>query len=102
MTTTATPNPALVAAAPTLEAALTDIKQFLDTILTGDPMKIPLRVGPAFLVLSGQLQLLAPELLTAEEGVVLMQASSGLDGLISKLKGIQQQGQASATPSTAG
>ena len=84
-----TPNPALVAASPVLVSALTNVQQFLTTVLTGDPMQIPLRVGPAFLVLSGQLQLLAPELLTAEESVVLSQANSGLEGLIAKLKAIQ-------------
>ena len=81
----AAPSPVLVAAAPALKAALGDLKQFLVTVLTGDPMQVPLRVGPALLVLQGQLQLLLPELATAEEGVVLQQATTSIDNLIAKL-----------------
>ncbi len=79
------PNPALVAASPVLKQALTLINQFLKTVLTGDPMQIPVRTGPALLVLQGQLQLLLPQLATAEEAVVLQQATASIDGLIAKL-----------------
>lgn len=80
------PNPALVAAAPVLVTALTDMRDALTTILTGDPMQIPLRAGPAAQILLGKLQLLAPELATAEESVVLSQATGGLDSIIAKLQ----------------
>jgi hypothetical protein len=80
-----TPNPALVAAAPVLKSALTLIEDFLTTVLTGDPMQIPLRAGPALLVLQGKLQLLLPELATAEQAVVLSQATTAINGLIAKL-----------------
>ncbi len=80
-----TPNPALVAASPVLKAALTLVNEFLTTVLTGDPMQIPLRTGPALLVLQGKLQLLLPQLATAEEAVVLQQATASINGLIAKL-----------------
>ncbi len=79
------PNPALVAASPVLKAALTLVNEFLTTVLTGDPMQIPLRTGPALLVLQGNLQLLLPQIASAEEGVVLQQATASINGLIAKL-----------------
>lgn len=36
---------ALVAASPILKAALGDVKQFLTTVLTGDPLQIPARAA---------------------------------------------------------
>jgi hypothetical protein len=83
--TTSTPSPELVAASPILKAALQDLKQFLTTTLTGDPLQIPARAAAANLVFIGQLQLLLPGLATAEEGVVLQQATSDIDNLIAKL-----------------
>ncbi len=80
-----TPNPALVAASPVLKAALGLVNEFLTTVLTGDPMQIPLRTGPALLVLQGKLQLLLPQLATAEEAVVLQQATASINSLIAKL-----------------
>jgi hypothetical protein len=82
---TATPSPALVAASPFLKQALTDLKACLTSILTGDPMQIPLRSGPAVAIFLNQIALLEPSLANAEEGVVLQQANSGIDSLISKL-----------------
>ena len=92
MATSPAPSPELVAAAPVLIEALTDMKQCLTTILTGDPMQIPLRAAPAAQILLSQLQLLLPALASAEEPVVLQQATSGIDGLISKLQAIQKGG----------
>ncbi len=80
-----TPNPALAAASPVLKAALTLVSDFLTTVLTGDPMQLPLRAGPALLVLQGKLQLLLPQLATAEEAVVLQQSTSAINALIAKL-----------------
>ena len=80
-----TPNPALLAASPVLKAALGLVNEFLTTVLTGDPMQIPLRTGPALLVLQGKLQLLLPQLATAEEAVVLQQATASINSLIAKL-----------------
>ena len=79
------PSPALVAASPYLKQALTDVKQFLTTVLTGDPVQIPARAAAANLVLLGQLQLLLPGLAQAEEGVALQQSTAGIDSLIAKL-----------------
>lgn len=80
-----TPNPALVAASPYLKQALGDVKDFLTTVLTGDPLQIPARAAAANLVLVGKLQLLLPGLATAEEGVALQQSTAQIDSLIAKL-----------------
>lgn len=82
------PNPALVAAAPTLIQALGYVKAAVTTILTGDPAQIGLRVGPAVAILDNQLLLLLPQLANAEQGVVLTQATTGIDGLITKLQAL--------------
>lgn len=78
-------SPALVAAAPVIISALTNLKAAVTTILTGDPAQLPLRVGPAIAILDNQLILLLPELATAEEGVAAAAATSGIDSLITKL-----------------
>jgi hypothetical protein len=83
------PNPVLVAAAPTLIAAIADFKTCLNTILTGDPLQIPLRAGPAAAILVSQLELLVPGLASAESGAVLADANSRLDGLTAKLQALQ-------------
>jgi len=83
-----TPNPALVAAAPTLIAGLTDLKQCLTTILTGDPALLVARIAPAVAILDGQLTLLLPGLLSAEQAVAAGAATAGIDGLITKLQAL--------------
>ena len=83
-----TPNPILVAAVPTLVQGLTNIKQAVTTILTGDPAQIGLRVAPAIAILDGQLTLLLPALLNSEEPVVASAATAGLDNLIAKLNAL--------------
>jgi hypothetical protein len=85
-----TPNPVLVAAAPTLITALQELQTAINTILTGDPMQIPLRVGPAVAILVGQLQLLLPGLATAEQGVVNTEVNTKLTGLITQLQAISK------------
>lgn len=83
-----TPNPVLTAAAPTLIQALTLLQTCVNTILTGDPAQIALRAGPASLVLVGQLQLLLPQLATAEVGGVQTEIDAKLTGLITQLKAL--------------
>jgi hypothetical protein len=85
---TAAPNPVLVAAAPVLIQGLTDLKQAITTILTGDPAQIGLRVAPAVAILDGQLTLLLPELASDEEPVLASAATSGIDSLITKLQAL--------------
>lgn len=80
-----TPNPALVAASPFLKAMLTNLKTAISTTLTGDPVQIGLRAGPAFNIFLSQLVLAEPQLLNAEEGVVNADISAKIDGVISKL-----------------
>lgn len=80
-----TPSPVLVAASPFLKQALTDMKTCVNTILTGDPAQIGLRAGPAFQILLGQLVLLEPGVLGAEQGVLNTTIGSQIDGLIAKL-----------------
>jgi hypothetical protein len=93
------PNPVLVAAAPTLITALKELQTAINTILTGDPMQIPLRVGPAVAILTGQLQLLLPQLAVAETGVVQAEVNTQIGGLITKLQGLSNP--PAATPLTA-
>jgi hypothetical protein len=80
-----TPSPALVAASPFLKSALTELKTAVSTTLTGDPLQIGLRAGPAFTIFLSQLALLEPSLAAAEEGVVNTDISGKIDGLIAKL-----------------
>ena len=83
-----TPNPALVAAAPILIEALTDVKEAVATILTGDPTLLPARVQPALAILDAKLVLLVPGLLSAEQAVAGTAATNGLDGIIAKLQAL--------------
>jgi Transglycosylase SLT domain len=83
-----TPNPILTAAAPTLITAIQLIQAALNTILTGDPMQIPLRAGPAVAILVSQLELLLPGLATSEAGAVNTEAQAKLAGLITKLQAL--------------
>lgn len=85
---TPAPNPILKAAAPTLITALQEFKVALNTILTGDPMQIPLRAGPAAAILVAQLQLLLPGLAVAETGVVQTDVNAKIDGFISQLQAL--------------
>jgi hypothetical protein len=101
MTTSTTPDPALVAAAPILITALTDLKQAVTTILTGDPALALARITPALAILEGQLLLLAPGLLSAEETVVATDATSGFDNIISKLQALVTAPAPTAIPAKA-
>jgi hypothetical protein len=83
-----TPNPILKAAAPTLITAIADVKACLNTILTGDPLQIGLRAGPAAAILVSQLELLLPGLASAESGAVLTDVNTRLDGLTAKLQAV--------------
>lgn len=80
-----TPNPALQAASPVLKQAIDNILQAVTTILTGDPLQAGLRAGPALGILVNQLILLDPALLSAEQGVLLQQITTGLNNLKAKL-----------------
>ena len=85
---TPTPNPILKAAAPTLIIALQELQTAITTILTGDPLQIGLRTGPAVAILVGQLELLLPGLAASEQGVVQADVNSKLGGLITKLQAV--------------
>ena len=85
-----TPNPvvpsaALVAASPFLKIILTELKAAVGTTLTGDPMQMALRAGPAFGIFLNQLLLIEPSLISAEAGAVNQDIASKIDGLIAKL-----------------
>jgi hypothetical protein len=79
------PSPALVAASPFLKQALTQLKAAVNTTLTGDPLQIGLRAGPAFTIFLSQLALLEPSLAAAEAGAVNQTIGAQIDGLIAKL-----------------
>jgi hypothetical protein len=74
-----------VAASPFLKTALTSLKTAVNTTLTGDPLQIPLRAGPAFTIFLSQLALLEPSLAASEVNVVNTTIGSQIDGLIAKL-----------------
>ena len=83
--TTPAPSAALVAASPFLKAALSDLKIAVNTTLTGDPLQIGLRAGPAFGIFLNQLALLEPSLAIAEVGVVNTSIGNQIDSVIAKL-----------------
>ena len=86
---TPAPNPILVAAAPTLVTALTNLQTMVNTILAGDPLQAPARVGPAAQIFLGQLELLLPGLAGSELGAVGTDINNKLAGLIGQLKALQ-------------
>jgi hypothetical protein len=73
------PNPALVAAAPALRNVISELKTFVNTVLTGDPAQIALRLDGAFKVFAGQVELQLPVLAQAEVGVVQADINTKLD-----------------------
>lgn len=79
------PSPELVAASPILKQVLTDLKAAISTTLTGDPLQTGVRAGPAFAIFLNQIALMAPGLLSAEEGVLNQDLGSKIDGIIAKL-----------------
>ena len=83
-----TPNPVLVAAAPTLIAVLTELQTAVTTILTGDPLQLPSRVDGAIKIFLGQLELQFPGLVTAELGVVATDAVTALGNAKTKLQAL--------------
>lgn len=83
-----TPNPVLKAAAPALITAITDLQALINTILTGDPLTAPARVGPAVQIFLGQLGLLLPSLGVAEIGSLNTEVNAKLGDIITKLKAL--------------
>ena len=94
-----TPNPALVAAAPVLEAVIDEMTTFINTVLTGDPLQIPLRLSGATDIFIGQVKLQFPELVSAEVGVVQTEITGALGGLKSKLQALTVAAAPAAKPS---
>jgi len=72
-----TPNPALVAAAPSLLAAIQAVRTFIAN-LGSDPMQVALKFPGALQVLIGNLELQIPGLAQAEFGVVTQAADARL------------------------
>jgi hypothetical protein len=81
-----TPNPALIAAVPYLSSAIDELTAFVNTVMTGDPLQIPVRIDAAAKIFAGQVELLAAPLLTAEVGVVQTDITTALAGLKAKLQ----------------
>lgn len=82
-----TPNPALVAAAPSLIAALQAVKQFIANLGT-DPALVAAKLPGALQVLIGTVELQLPVIVTAEIGVVAPDLNTKLDGLIGNLQNL--------------
>jgi hypothetical protein len=77
-----------VAAAPVLEAVIDEMTAFINTVLTGDPLQIPLRLSGATDIFIGQVKLQFPELVSAEVGVVQTEITGGLASLKTKLQAL--------------
>lgn len=84
-----TPNPVLVAAAPSLIAALQAIQQF-ETDIGPDPTKWVLTVEPAKLKLLGALGLLLPGLEQSEVSVLATIINTTTAGWITKLEALSK------------
>lgn len=80
-----TPNPALVAAAPSLIAVLNAIKQF-NTDIGPDPTKWALNFPGAQMRLLGTINLQIPQLAVAEGGAVQNALNTQVDSWISQLQ----------------
>lgn len=88
-----TPNPALVAAAPSLIAVLSAIKQF-NADMGPDPLKWALNFPGAQMKLLGTVNLQLPQLAVAEGGALQTLTNNQVDSWISQL-------QAAVAPSAA-
>lgn len=82
-----TPNPALVAAAPSLIAALQAIQQFNADMGT-NPASWVANYPGASLKLVGTLQLELPALVTAEAGALQADINTKIGSAISSLQGL--------------
>ena len=84
-----TPNPVLVAAAPSLVSALQAVKQFLGD-MGQDPAHWALNFPGAELKLIGQLDLLLPGLLTAEGTALNTAIGAKIDSAIAALQALSK------------
>jgi hypothetical protein len=82
------PNQALVAAAPIILSVLDELATFVNTVLTGDPAQILIRVDGAAKVLVGNIELQLPGLATSEIGVVKTDITGGLASLKAKVQNL--------------
>ena len=80
-----TPNPVLVAAAPSLIASLQALQTFV-TDLGPDPVQVPLRFPGASAKLLGSLELQLPALLASEYGAAQAVVNTQIGSLITKLQ----------------
>lgn len=79
-----TPNPVLVAAAPSLIAVLQALKQF-NVNIGADPTKWALTVPGAFTILVGTVQLQLPSVAAAEAGALQTDINTKIDSWIASL-----------------
>lgn len=81
-----TPDPALVAAAPMIDATLAALQVFIQTTFTGDLLGLPGRAANAELILVGTVGLQLPGILVAGQNLIGNQLGAGVAGLRAKLK----------------
>jgi hypothetical protein len=79
-----TPNPALVAAAPAIDAAFAALSTFI-TNLGPDPTKLPATLPGAAKIFIGTVELQLPVLVNAEWGVVQSDAQNDIAAVRAKL-----------------
>ena len=92
------PNPAFVAAAPVISTVIDEMILFVTTVLTGDPMQIPLRVDGAAKVFLGNIELQLPVLAVAEVNVVKNDVLGGLLSLKARVNAAANPVAAAPTP----
>lgn len=81
-----TASPEFKAASPYLKQGIASLVQAITTIATGGPaLETGLRVAPAVDIFIGQITLLAPGLLAAEEGVAATDVIAKLNAVSAKL-----------------
>lgn len=80
-----TPNPVLVAAAPSLIAALQALQTFITNLGT-DPVQVAVKFPGALQVLLGSLEMQLPSLAGSELGAVQTAANARIAALIASLQ----------------
>jgi hypothetical protein len=83
-----TPNPVLVAAAPSLIAAIQALEAFVANLGT-DPLQIPVKFPGALQVLLGQLELQLPAVAQAEFSTLQAQANAKFAAWITSLQALK-------------
>jgi hypothetical protein len=94
------PNPALVAAAPAVDASLGALEALI-TNLGPDPLKLPVTLPGSLKIFVGTVELQLPVLVNAEWGAVQADAITQVQGLRARLAAAVAAGSVSASQAAA-